>query len=206
VAALAGYAVLVQLDDEIKNFAQDNRSETSDNIARVTRQFGQAEVYATIGLGALVTGLAAPDRKLRDAGLRISSSLALTAVVVTAAKFVAGRSRPSRSNSDADDFSPFSGRTSAPSGHAAMAFALASSLSEELHNGWASAGLYTLATATAWSRVNDNVHWFSDVAAGSLVGVIAARFINGNLTVFGVEPPRLRPVKGGVALAWSGSF
>ena len=206
LAAVAGYAVLIQLDDEIQSFAQDNRSESSDDVARVSRQFGQAEVYATVGLGVLTTGLVARDREVRDAGLRISSSLAMTAVVVTVAKFVAGRSRPSRPNSDADDFSPFSGRTSAPSGHAAMAFALASSLGEEIHNRWASAGLYTIATATAWSRVNDNVHWFSDVVAGAAVGVISAKFMNGKLTIFGIRPPRLRPAPGGLALHWSGTF
>jgi hypothetical protein len=206
VAALAGYAVLIQVDDEIQDFAQDNRSESSDNIAKVSRQFGQAEVYATIGLGVLTTGLVTGDREVRDAGLRVTSSLAMAAVVVTVAKFVAGRSRPSQSNSDADDFSPFSGRTSAPSGHAAMAFALASSLGEEIHNRWASAGLYTIATATAWSRVNDNVHWFSDVVAGAAVGVVSAQFMNGKLTIFGIRPPHLRPAPGGLALSWSGTF
>jgi membrane-associated phospholipid phosphatase len=206
VAALAGYAVLTHLDDEIQDFAQENRSESSDNVARVTRQFGQAEVYATIGLGVLTTGLIARDREVRDAGIRISSSLAMTAVVVTVGKFVAGRSRPSRSNSDADDFSPFSGHTSAPSGHSAMAFALATSLGEELHNRWASAGLYTIAAATAWSRVNDNVHWFSDVVAGAAVGIVSAKFINGKLSIFGIRPPHLRPARGGLTLSWSGTF
>ena len=206
VAALAGYALLVQVDDEIQRFVQENRSESSDNISRVSRQFGQPEVYATIGLGVLAAGLVARDREVRDAGIRISSSLALTGLVVTVAKQVAGRSRPSREGSEAEDFRPFSGNTSAPSGHSAMAFALATSLGEEIHNRWASFGLYAIATATAWSRVNDNVHWFSDVAAGALVGVVSARFMNGKLTIFGIEPPHLRLAAGGLALGWSGRF
>lgn len=206
LAALGGYALLTTLDDSFKDFAQDNRSGTSDDVARVTRQFGQPEVYATVGLGVLTTGLISGDRDVRDAGLRISSSLAMTGVVVTAAKFVAGRSRPSRENSDADDFRPFSGNTSAPSGHSAMAFALATSLSDEIGNPWASVGLYTVATATAWSRVNDNVHWFSDVVAGAAIGIVSAKFMNGRLTIFGIKPPSLRPTRSGIALGWSGTF
>jgi hypothetical protein len=206
LAALGGYALLVQVDDGIQRFAQDERTDTGDDIARVTRQFGQPEVYATVGLGVLATGLATGDEGVRDAGIRISSSLAMAGVVVTVAKLVAGRSRPSREGSDAEDFSPFSGNTSAPSGHAAMAFALAASVGEELHSPWASAGLYTLAAATAWSRVNDNVHWFSDVVAGAAVGIVSARFMNGKLSIFGIRPPHLRPVRGGVAIAWDGSF
>lgn len=206
VAALAGYALLVQLDDEIQEVAQDHRSRSSDNISRVSRQFGQPEVYATIGLGVLTTGLVAGDHEVRDAGIRISSSLAMAGIVVTVAKQVAGRSRPSRNGSDADDFQPFSGNTSAPSGHSAMAFALASSLGEEIHNRWASMGLYAAATATAWSRVNDNVHWFSDVFVGAAIGIVSAKFMNGKVTIFGIRPPRLRPAAGGMALSWSGTF
>jgi hypothetical protein len=206
LVALGGYALLTQVDAEVQDFAQDNRSESSDDVAKVARQFGQAEIYATVGLGVLAGGLLARDREVRDAGLRISSSLAMTAVVVTVTKFVAGRHRPSRRGSHPDDFSPFSGSTSAPSGHAAMAFALAASVGEELHNRWASAGLYIIASGTAWSRVNDNVHWFSDVVAGAALGVVSAKFMNGKLTIFGIKPPHLRPSTTGVALEWSGAF
>lgn len=206
LAALGGYAILVQVDDGIQRFVRDNRSATSDDVSKFIRQMGQPEIYATVGLGVLGAGLVTGDRETRDAGIRISSSLAMAGVVVTVAKFVAGRSRPSRKNSEAEDFKPFSGNTSAPSGHSAMAFALAASLGEEIHNPWVSAGLYTLAAGTAWSRVNDNVHWFSDVAAGAALGIVSAKFMNGKLTIFGIKPPRLRPSTSGIALEWTGSF
>ena len=206
LAAIGGYALLTSLDDGIQGIVRDSRSGTSNDISRVVRQFGQPEVYATVGLGVVATGLISGDREVRDAGVRITSSLAMAGVVVTVAKIVAGRSRPSRLGSDADDFSPFSGNSSAPSGHSAMAFALAASLSEEIRNPWATAGLYTLAAGTAWSRVNDNVHWFSDVVAGAAVGIVSARFMNAKITVFGIKPPTLRPSPSGLALAWTGTF
>ncbi len=204
--AVGGYAVLSRLDDGIQSFFQENRSPTSDDIADVIRPMGQPEVYATVGLGILASGVLAGDREVRQAGVRISTALATTGVVVTLGKFAAGRIRPSKRGSNAADFRPFSGNTSAPSGHAAMAFALAASLGEEIHDPWVSAALYTAAAGTAWSRVNDNVHWLSDVIAGATVGVVIAKYINGKVTVFGVKPPRLRPAPGGAALTWSGSF
>lgn len=206
MVALGGYALLTGLDDEIQGFVRDNRSGTTDDIAGFTRHLGQPEVYGGIGLGILATGLIAGDRDIRDAGIRVSGSLALAGVFVTAAKFTSGRSRPSQAGSDADDFSPFSGHTSAPSGHAAMAFALATSLSDEIHNPWVTAGLYTLAAGTAWSRVNDDVHWFSDVVAGAAVGIVSARFINGRLNLFGIKPPSLRPTRSGITVGWTGTF
>ena len=80
----------------------------------------------------------------------------------TAGKVLLGRPRPDQSL-DADGYVPFSGQASMPSGHTTMAFALATSLSDDIHNRWASVGLYGLAASVGWSRVNDQRHWLSDV-------------------------------------------
>ncbi len=49
--------------------------------------------------------------------------------------------------------------------------------------------LYTGATLTAWARLNSDRHWLSDVALGALYGVTAAKLVNGEWTVFGLELP-----------------
>jgi membrane-associated phospholipid phosphatase len=206
LAAVGGYALLTTLDQGVRRTISDTRSEHTDNVSLVARQMGEPEVYVTAGLGVLAAGLVSGNQGIKDAGLRITSSLAITGVLVTAAKFTAGRARPSRSGSEADDFSPFSGNSSAPSGHSAMAFALATSLSDEIKSRWATVALYTLAAGTAWSRVNDEVHWFSDVVAGAAVGVATAKFVNGKLTLFGVRAPTFTPSSSGVTLSWQGSF
>jgi hypothetical protein len=206
LAVLGGYALLTTMDEGMRDVMTHHRSDASNTLSSFTRHMGQPEVYASAGLGMVAVGLVSGNDKIRDAGIRVSRSLALTGVVVTVAKLTAGRSRPSRDGSDADDFRPFSGQTSAPSGHSAMAFALATSLSEELGNRYATAVLYTMAAGTAWSRVNDNVHWFSDVVAGAAVGVVSAKFMNGKLGLFGIKPPAIRPSADGVSLSWDGSF
>lgn len=58
-----------------------------------------------------------------------------------------------------------------PSGHATVAFALASSLSMHFEENWYwGIPLYGLAAATAWQRVYQQEHWPSDVLMGALIG------------------------------------
>lgn len=60
--------------------------------------------------------------------------------------------------------------TSFPSAHATRAFAFASTI-YSLH-GWAwGVPAYTIATAVAYSRMNDNRHYLHDVVAGAIIGM-----------------------------------
>lgn len=206
LAAIGGYALLTAVDGQVQRFASDHRSEGGDDFSSAVRKMGQPEVFATASLAILATGLLSGNRKIRDAGVRVTAGLALTGVLVTAAKFTAGRARPSKDGSDSDDFAPFSGATSAPSGHTAMAFALATSLSDAIRNPWVTALLYTGATGTAWSRVNDNAHWLSDVVAGAALGIVSARFMDGKLTLLGIRAPTVGPTSQGLSFSWQVEF
>ncbi len=206
LAAIGGYALLTTLDGPVQRFASGHRSEGGDDFSVAVRKMGQPEVFATASLGLLATGLLSGNRKIRDVGVRVTAGLALTGVLVTAAKLTAGRTRPSKDGSDSDDFAPFSGGTSAPSGHTAMAFALATSLSDAIKNPWVTALLYTGATGTAWSRVNDNAHRLSDVVAGAALGIVSARFMDGKLTLLGIRAPAIGPTSNGLSLSWQGAF
>ena len=121
------------------------------------------------------------------------------------AKLTFGRPRPNQSL-DADAYVPFSGREAMPSGHSTMAFALATALSDDIHRTWASVGLYTMATGVAWSRLNDNRHWLSDVAAGAVVGVTSAKLVNGHWRIFNLRPPEFLLGPGSATVAWELRF
>jgi membrane-associated phospholipid phosphatase len=93
-----------------------------------------------------------------------------------------------------------------PSGHSAIAFALATTLADDIDRTWATVGLYTLASGVAWSRLNDDQHWLSDVAAGAALGIVSAKVVNGRWRLFHLRPPRILLGPHSAALAWQIKF
>lgn len=186
--AIGGVAALSFLDDNAQRGSQATRTPGGDAAARVFRRMGQPEVYVPVALGTIAVGLLAGDDDLTRSGGRIAGSLAVAGLSHSAVKLVVGRNRPTFTT-DQYQFKPFSSRASYPSGHTSQAFALASSVSDEIGSPVASLGLYTLASLTGWSRINDNRHWLSDVVSGALIGILSTKFVNGKWRVAGVDPP-----------------
>ncbi|MDZ4862691.1 MAG: phosphatase PAP2 family protein [Gemmatimonadota bacterium] len=189
VAALGAISVASLLDESFRDHLQAHRTAGKDDVARVFRRMGQPEVYAVMGLGTIATGLFAGDPRITRSGERITAGLLLAGVTSSALKLAVGRGRPG-GGAGAYDFHPFSGDDAWPSGHTTMAFALAAGVSDELHSTPATIALYSAATMTAWSRLNDDRHWLSDVLTGAAVGVTSAKLMNGHWRVFGITGPR----------------
>lgn len=187
------------LDETLRDQLQRHRSAGKDDVARVARRMGQPEVYGVVGLGTIAVGLLAGDARITHSGERISAGLLLAGVSGTVLKQLVGRRRPS-GGGGAYEFHPFSGDDAWPSGHTIMAFALATGVSDELHSTPATVLLYSAATLTGWSRLNDNRHWLSDVLTGAAVGVTSAKLMNGHWRVFGVMGPRFLLSPGVVGL------
>jgi membrane-associated phospholipid phosphatase len=203
---VGGLALLSFVDEPVNDGMIRARTGASNDVAGFFRHFGSPEVYGTVALGLVTAGLASGDHGVRDAGLRVAGSLGTAGVLVLAAKLATGRPRPADHGDDMDDFAPFSGRSSFPSGHTTMAFALATSLSDEIDQPLATVGLYTAAAGTAWSRMNDHKHWLSDVVAGAALGYVSAKFATGRLAVFGLRAPAVLPRAGGIVLEWQASW
>ena len=89
-------------------------------------------------------------------------STALMAATVNGLKYTVQRPRPDGSQNN-----------SFPSGHTATAFMSATMLHKEYgwRSPWFSIGGYTLAAATGVSRILNNKHWMTDIAAGAAVGI-----------------------------------
>lgn len=196
VVGTIGAATLA--DRGLNNWIQSHRSRDGDNLARAFRHGGEPEVTFGIGGGILAAGVIGGRPALRRRGGRVLLSLAAAGLTTAAIKRVTGRLRPAETT-DPFVFKPFSSHDALPSGHTTMAFALATSLSEGIHNRWATAALYTAATGTAWSRMNDERHWLSDVLAGAAVGFTAARIIEHH-------PPRFLVDPHGVRVEWRFAF
>lgn len=179
LALVAGLVLVTTFagDQGLRGELQESRSPASNTVADFGNVIGDPwYIVPTLGAGALVGHLAGNAAVTRTA-LRAAGAVALAGGAVTAFKYAIGRRRPS-STGDADEFRPFSGWNSFPSGHTAVAFALATAIAEETRDPWTEAALYGAATLTAFARVNDDRHWASDVVAGALVGHLSARWLS----------------------------
>lgn len=203
--ALGGLSAAMLLDKPVQRYAQHNSGTGADNVAGVLRHFGQPEVFGTVTVGLVAAGLLAHRPSLTQAGGRLALSLVLAGAAAEGAKLTLGRPRPEQSL-DADGYRPFSGQVSMPSGHTTVAFALATSLADELHRPWATVGLYGLATGVAWSRINDNAHWLTDVGAGALVGITGSKLASGRWRIFHLRPPSILVGPRGAAFGWQAAF
>lgn len=188
-------------DRQVDDWVQDRRSSHSDAVARAFRIGGEPELVFGVPGAILVAGVISGRKDLQRSGGRVLASVVTAGLTTGALKVITGRFRPVDA-SDQYVFRPFSHNDAFPSGHATMAFALATSLSEEIHRPWATALLYAGASGTAWSRLNDHLHWLSDVLAGATVGITAANVIEGRWRIFGLSPPQFLVSPGGARLAW----
>jgi membrane-associated phospholipid phosphatase len=208
VAVLGGISALMLLDGSVEHAVQGHRTASADRVAGAVRHFGQPEVYGTVAAGLLVAGGLTHNPRLTRIGAHVAGALAVAGGLTNGIKLMAGRSRPDNGTlgNDADDFDLLSGQASWPSGHTAMAFALATSLGDEIHEPVARYGLLAAATAVGWSRINDNRHWLSDVAAGAVLGIASAKFASGRWRVFGIRAPSFIAGPRGVGLGYQASF
>jgi len=176
-AVISGGLVFVGTrDDRIDAWVQNHRSKQTEDFARIVKPFGG---WAAIGVSvvALGGGLVSHNKRLLDTGRDAVEAEILAAGIATPAlKYSVGRVRPS-DGANADEFRPFSGNASFPSGETTEAFAVAAVLSARA-NGWVVPVLsYTLASCVGYARVHDRGHWASDVIAGGLVGTLIGRTI-----------------------------
>jgi membrane-associated phospholipid phosphatase len=202
---VGGVGALMALDEPLQRHAQSHRTDTKDDIASIFTQEGEAPYYAGISLGVLGVGLLSGNAEIRRAGMRMVASLAVSFTAAEGLKFVIGRARPD-SGLGAFHFDPFSGSASFPSGHVTAAFAIATSLSDDIKKPLVSVLLYTAATGTAFARINDNRHWLSDTAMGMELGIFSAKLVNGHWRIFGIRPPGLLVTPTGAKIEWHSSF
>ncbi len=188
-------------DRRVDDWVQARRSAHSDAVSRAFRIGGGPELVFGLPAGILAAGAISGNTNLQRSGGRVLASVITAGITTAAIKVVAGRVRPG-DTTDQYAFKPFSHNDALPSGHATMAFALATSLSAEIDRPWATVLLYAGATGTAWSRLNDHRHWLSDVLAGATVGITAGNLIEGRWRIFGLGPPRFLVDPAGYRLAW----
>ncbi len=173
-----GSAVVLTLysqDRPLYDRVQANRSSFTDSFAKRVTPFGGGRGMQ-LSVVLIVAGIGLHDDALRDAGRdALEADILAGGLVTPAIKHIAGRARPIQ-NEGSHSFHPFNAHfESFPSGHATSAFSIATAVAAH-YDGWVVPSIaYTLASGVAFSRVNDRAHFFSDVAAGAMIGHAVAR-------------------------------
>jgi undecaprenyl-diphosphatase len=173
VAVVALYATDRQTSDRVAQ----NRSSSTDQFAKTLTPFGGHRALQ-ISVLMIAAGAGTHNENLRDAGRdSLEAELLAAGIVTPLLKEAFGRARPIQ-NEGSHSFHPFDKNfDSFPSGHATNAFAFATAVAGH-YDGWVVPTIvYTIASGVAVSRVNDHVHFASDVVAGALIGHAVAKGI-----------------------------
>ncbi len=172
-AAISGGTVLLfSLDESVRTLAQRNHSSANNTILEVGKQYGR-EIYGLSLSGALyLGGLAFRNREVRTTGVMLFESIAFAGITTTVIKSIVGRSRPyvEEGSTRFRGFQFDNNYESLPSGHSTVAFSISSVIAGRIKNTYATIGLYSLATLTAFSRVYHDQHWLSDTFLGAAIG------------------------------------
>lgn len=224
-AAAGGLAYLADqsLRDAVRG-AGPQGSSGLEAIAAYGNQFGSPGVFV-LSAALYGGGLVAKRPVVAAAGLRGLEAIAISGIVTGAIKGLAGRKRPAISTDDPSSFSWLRGMRSGgdyqsmPSGHTTAAFAFATAVHLEVrrraprHARWVAALAYTSATATAYARMHDDRHWFSDVVVGAGIGSVTAAAIHRWHATRPDDPfdssflrPVLTPRPDGLGIGFSASF
>ncbi len=176
---VAGTALLFTVDNSARPLVQHNQSQFGDNVFAVGRQYGRELYGLSLSGGLYLGGLAFRNHDVRETGMMLFESIVFAGVTTNIIKVLAGRSRPYM-NEGTVKFHGFefdNDFESLPSGHTTVAFAVSSVLSSQINNTWASVGLYSFATLTAFSRVYHDEHWISDTFLGAVIGNVVGKTV-----------------------------
>lgn len=177
-AAIGG---LMAADKPIQRAFQENRSTTTNDIARSLETIGFARTVlganvALIGAGWLFREHEAGNRLMRTALVSLESQLFVEGIVGLT-KFGVGRARPF-TEEGTHSFVPFENfDKSFPSSHAARSFAVAAVFAESYPQPVPFLA-YTTATSIALSRIQLNEHFASDVLAGAALGFLVGKALS----------------------------
>ncbi|MDR0988110.1 MAG: phosphatase PAP2 family protein [Prevotellaceae bacterium] len=141
-------------------------------IRNYNKVISRTEPYLAIGVpvAMALTGWIANDRQLLKNSLYVGTSVAGAFVLSYGMKYLVGRERPYVRYPDRVHPYSYEHSPSFPSAHTATAFALATSLSVKYPKWYVIVPSALWACSVGVSRMNEGVHYPSDVIAGAAIG------------------------------------
>ncbi len=199
---LAGGAVLANtsLDEGIQDWYQDDvRSRGTDNFSAFWKTFGEGQIFIPAYIGLAVAGRICERVPVcglaGDFGDRVTRGYLVGAPPMLLMQFALGGSRPGETN-HGSEWRMFEDNN-AVSGHAfigAVPFITAAQMTERpLLKGF----FYACSVLPAYSRVNDDCHYFSQICLGWWMAYLACRSVDetnaapGRLAMFPIASPQM---------------
>lgn len=175
-ALTAGSGLLVWQDESIRDVFQRNRTRTTNRIASLITPFGGPANAQPVLIGTFAASTIFKQKKLQAVALDgwEASYFALTWAGFI--KMATSRARPFE-NKGRWKREGFSANSSFPSGHTTQAFVLATVVSSHFPRTWVKILTYGIAGGVGLARMNDNVHFASDVLVGAALGTVVAKTI-----------------------------
>ena len=130
-------------------------------------------VAMALPAGQLIYGYAADDSISKQNAWQTAAGLALTTGITYALKYSIQRERPFETYPDIKP-SRLEDGYSIPSGHASLAFSMATSVSLQYKKWYVVAPAFLYAGLVSYSRLHLGVHYPSDVLVGAAVGTGSA--------------------------------
>ncbi len=181
-----GTVVSASLSTGDKEVADWMARQGASQWADIGEVLGDGWVQGTAALFTYGVGRLHGSPKVTHMGSDLVRAQILNGILTKGLKLAIDRQRPD------------GGGHSFPSGHTAAAFASASVLHG--HFGWKVATpAYSLAAYIGWTRLRDDQHWLSDLAAGATIGLIVGQAVTSGhrQRTWTVTPA---PIRGGIAV------
>jgi membrane-associated phospholipid phosphatase len=171
--AVGATGILIANDESVAHQVSPSWHNTSIDISN-------AGVY---GLGAaaggiFVTGLITHNEHAADTGIRSAEASVDSVILYAAMKAILARQRPYTGQGEGKFFSGNWTAGSFPSGHATLAWTLATVMAHEYPNWPMRLLVYGAATAVSTTRVTGGVHFPADVFAGSVIGFGVGTYVS----------------------------
>ncbi|HTM49167.1 MAG TPA: phosphatase PAP2 family protein [Bryobacteraceae bacterium] len=147
-------------------------------VSTWTSRFGAAYSLLPISAGFYFIGLGSGSERFRETGILGFETLANTAIVVTALKFVTQRERPTEGREHGAFWAGSRFDSSFPSGHATHSWALASVVAHEYPRPLiVPITAYALATTVCASRFAVRKHFAGDIILGAGIGWFVGDYV-----------------------------
>lgn len=141
-------------------------------VRNYSKAFSRSAPYLSVGVPVVMAAYAgfSKDQELLKEAIYIGTSVIEATVITYGMKYAIGRERPYERYPDRVHPYSLEDSPSFPSGHTAAAFSLATSLSITYPKWYVIAPSALWACSVGFSRMNEGVHYPSDVIAGAAIG------------------------------------